>query len=83
MSDQWERQYDPSELFMSERWIASLFEPVRKSFFNGPQPPAMTFFLPGKVGHDTSSVAHANEYSYHAYRLQFVRQHLHMPKLLC
>eukprot|EP00750_Incisomonas_marina_P014138 INCI17609.11.p1 GENE.INCI17609.11~~INCI17609.11.p1 ORF type:complete len:5029 (+),score=1065.32 INCI17609.11:298-15384(+) len=48
VSDEWERQYDPSELFPSERWIESLFEPVRKSFFSGPMPPAMSFLMPEK-----------------------------------
>ena len=48
VSDEWERQYDPSELFPSERWIESLFEPVRKSFFSGPNPPAMSFLMPDK-----------------------------------
>ena len=31
-----------------EGWIAKLFEPVRKSFFNGPQPPPMQFMMPEK-----------------------------------
>jgi hypothetical protein len=44
----WERDYDPAELFDSEHWVISLFEPVRKSFFDGPQPPPMQFMMPEK-----------------------------------
>lgn len=43
--DQWERDYDPAELGEDEGWIAKLFEPVRKSFFDGPQPPPMQFMV--------------------------------------
>ena len=49
MSEQWERQYDPSELFPTEKWVSNLFEPVRRAFFNGPQPPAMTFLMPAQA----------------------------------
>lgn len=49
LGDQWEREYDPSELFDSEKWIASLFEPVRTNFFNGPNPPPMQFMMPEKA----------------------------------
>ena len=45
VSDEWERQYNPSELYSSEKWIASIFEPVRRSMYNGPNPPAMTFMM--------------------------------------
>ena len=45
LGDAWERVYDPAELFDSESWIPPLFEPVRKSFFNGPQPPQMQFLM--------------------------------------
>ncbi len=30
LDEQWDREYDPSELADSERWIVSLFEPIRK-----------------------------------------------------
>jgi hypothetical protein len=46
--DEWEREYDPAELGPDEGWIAALFEPVRKSFFNGPVPPALQFMMPEK-----------------------------------
>jgi len=46
LGDEWERDYDPSELFPSESWIPFLFEPIRKSFFDGPMPPAMQFLMP-------------------------------------
>lgn len=46
MSDVWEREYDPSELFDSEAWIIRLFEPFRKAFFDGPMPPPMQFMMP-------------------------------------
>jgi len=46
LSDPWERPYDPSELGESEGWVAKLFEPLRKAFFNGPSPPPMQFMLP-------------------------------------
>jgi len=46
LSDPWERAYDPSELGESEGWVAKLFEPLRKAFFNGPSPPPMQFMLP-------------------------------------
>ena len=41
LAEEWERDYDPAELFDSEQWIIHLFEPVRKNFYNGPQPPPM------------------------------------------
>ncbi|KAH9261268.1 hypothetical protein BASA81_000972 [Batrachochytrium salamandrivorans] len=43
--DAFEREYNPSELFDSESWIPPLFEPLRKSFFDGPQPPPMQFMM--------------------------------------
>jgi hypothetical protein len=49
MADEWERDYDPAELCDTEQWLVSLFEPVRKSFFNGPQPPPMTFMMPDQA----------------------------------
>jgi hypothetical protein len=66
IDDVWERDYDPSELFETERWIINvrsvcddvivflilfsvqIFEPVRKAFFDGPQPPPMQFMMPEK-----------------------------------
>jgi hypothetical protein len=41
LSEEWERDYDPADLFDSEKWIINLFEPVRKAFFDGPMPKAM------------------------------------------
>ena len=32
VDDIWEREYDPGELFESERWIPRIWEPIRKSF---------------------------------------------------
>ena len=46
LGDQWERDYDPAELGEDEGWVARLFEPVRKAFFDGPQPPPMQFMMP-------------------------------------
>ena len=57
LSGCWERTYDPSELFPTEQWVASLFEPVRKSFFNGPRPPAMSFLMPEHPLHPDAEVA--------------------------
>ena len=45
LDERWERDYDPAELFDSERWIPALFEPIRKAFFDGPSPPAMQFMM--------------------------------------
>ena len=50
LSDRWERDYDPAELHPSEAWIPPLFEPVRKAFFDGPNPPALQFMMvPGPL----------------------------------
>ena len=46
LSESYERDYDPAELAPHEGWIAKLFEPVRKTFFDGPQPPPMQFMMP-------------------------------------
>jgi len=45
LGDAWEREYDPAELYDSESWIPPLFEPVRSSFFDGPNPPPMQFMM--------------------------------------
>lgn len=55
--ESFERQYDPAELFDSESWIPALFEPVRKSFFNGPQPPPMEFLMLERPLPDHAEVA--------------------------
>ena len=52
LGEEWDREYDPSEMDIGERWIAKLFEPVRKAFFNGPQPPPMQFSMAEKVPDD-------------------------------
>jgi len=57
LADQWERDYDPANLFDSEHWIATLFEPVRKSFFDGPQPPPMQFMMTEKATPEDAEVA--------------------------
>ncbi|KAH8067982.1 hypothetical protein JL721_7202 [Aureococcus anophagefferens] len=44
--DTYGREYDPSELFESELWIPSVFEPLRRAFFDGPRPAPMQFLLP-------------------------------------
>lgn len=48
LDDEWERDYDPAELADTETWIVGLFEPIRKNFFNGAQPPAMQFLMTSK-----------------------------------
>ena len=48
LGEEWERDYDPMDLFDTEKWIVSLFEPVRKAMFDGPSPPSMQFLMPGK-----------------------------------
>ena len=45
LTDRFDRDYDPADLHDSEMWIVPLFEPVRKAFFSGPQPPAMQFMM--------------------------------------
>ena len=57
LGDEWERDYDPSELFDGEKWVVGLFEPVRKAFFDGPNPPAMQFMLPERPLPDDAEVA--------------------------
>lgn len=34
--EDFDRDYDPSELFPTEEWIAELFEPIRKAWFVRP-----------------------------------------------
>jgi len=57
LTDEWDRTYDPSELFPSESWIPLVFEPVRKSFFDGPQPPSMFFMMPEAALPEDAEVA--------------------------
>eukprot|EP00457_Paulinella_chromatophora_P000002 gb/GEZN01000002.1/.p1 GENE.gb/GEZN01000002.1/~~gb/GEZN01000002.1/.p1 ORF type:complete len:6816 (+),score=1425.09 gb/GEZN01000002.1/:114-20561(+) len=57
LGEQWERDYDPSELFPEEQWVARIFEPVRKAFFDGPNPPPMQFMLPEKALPEEAEVA--------------------------
>ena len=57
LDERWERDYDPAELFESERWIPALFEPIRKAFFDGPSPPAMQFMMLGGPLPETADVA--------------------------
>ena len=57
LGDQWGRDYDPSELEDGEAWVAKLFEPVRKNFFDGPQPPPMQFLMPEKALRKDAEVA--------------------------
>lgn len=52
LGEEYDREYDPSEMQPGERWIAKLFEPVRKSFFNGPSPPPMQFSMAEKIPAD-------------------------------
>lgn len=35
LDEQYERLYDPAELFPTEGWIARIFEPIREAFFVG------------------------------------------------
>uniref|UniRef100_A0A6S8D826 ubiquitinyl hydrolase 1 n=1 Tax=Aureoumbra lagunensis TaxID=44058 RepID=A0A6S8D826_9STRA len=44
-----DREYDPAELFDSESWLPRIFEPVRRSFFDGPTPPSMQFLMPSQA----------------------------------
>ena len=58
LGDQWEREYDPAELAPeTEGWIATLFEPIRKSFFDGPNPPPMQFLMTARATPATAEVA--------------------------
>jgi hypothetical protein len=57
LADEWDRDYDPSELFESESWIPPLFEPIRKQFFAGPMPPEMQFLMPEFALPDDAEVA--------------------------
>jgi thiol-disulfide isomerase/thioredoxin len=57
LADQWEREYDPAELGEDEIWISKLFEPVRKNFFDGPNPPPMQFMMPERAISKTAEVA--------------------------
>ena len=57
LGDEWEREYDPGDLFPSEKWIVNLFEPVRKSFFDGPNPKPMQFMLPPTPTPEDAEVA--------------------------
>lgn len=48
LGDEWEREYDPADLFESEKWITSIWEPVRDAFFvqkSPMQPPTMQFMM--------------------------------------
>ena len=58
-ADQWERTYDPAELYESEAWLPAIFEPVRQSMFNGRpgQPPPMTFMMPERPLPENAEVA--------------------------
>ena len=49
LPEAWERAYDPAELHEDEAWVVPVFEPVRRSFFNGPMPPPMQFMLPARA----------------------------------
>jgi thiol-disulfide isomerase/thioredoxin len=57
LDERWERDYDPADLFESERWIPALFEPIRKAFFDGPSPPAMQFMMLGGPLPESAEVA--------------------------
>lgn len=57
LNDKWERDYDPAELYETERWIIPLFEPLRKSFFDGPSPPPMHFLMVGRALPASAEVA--------------------------
>lgn len=51
LGDEWEREYEPSELFDSEKWIRPIFEPARKAFFvknNFTDPETMQFMMSEK-----------------------------------
>ncbi|KAJ8602501.1 hypothetical protein CTAYLR_001253 [Chrysophaeum taylorii] len=45
MPENYDREYDPAELFDSELWLPRVFEPVRRAFFDGPVPPSMQFVM--------------------------------------
>ena len=58
MSDQFEREYNPTELFNSETWIKGIWEPLRDAQYNGRpmQPPAMTFMMQEAPLRETAEV---------------------------
>ena len=57
VDDGWERNYDPAELYPTERWIPKVFEPIRKTFYDGPQPPPMVFMMPEQPLDEYAEVA--------------------------
>eukprot|EP01033_Poteriospumella_lacustris_P010457 gene10460-7435_t len=57
LGEEWDREYDPAELADTERWIAHLFEPIRKNFFDGPMPPPMQFMMTSKATPEDAEVA--------------------------
>lgn len=57
MPDQWERTYDPAELYESEQWLVPIFEPLRQSMFDGPNPPPMSFMMQERPLADGAEVA--------------------------
>jgi len=57
LPDGYERDYEPGELCANEKWIMRLFEPIRRSFFDGPQPPPLQFIMPTKEYPENCEVA--------------------------
>lgn len=57
LGDQWERQYDPAELYETEQWLVPIFEPVRRAMFDGPNPKPMTFMMPERPLAEHAEVA--------------------------
>ena len=44
ISEQYCREYDPGQIYQSERWLVRAFEPVRTSFYGGKNP--IIFLMP-------------------------------------
>lgn len=58
MYDNFDREYDPSELFQSEEWVADIFEPVRREWFCRPKArDDVPFFLTEEQLRDDTTVA--------------------------
>eukprot|EP01038_Epipyxis_sp_PR26KG_P004458 gene4458-6304_t len=45
LGEEWDREYDPGDLGENEGWIPGIFEPIRKNFYSGEQPPPMQFMM--------------------------------------
>ena len=46
---EWDREYDPSEMLPTEAWVAQLFEPIRLQYYVPPATPAIPFVMADRV----------------------------------